>query len=523
LRETRQQSVQRLELVKDADTDGLFKSPVAIQLAQGQYDAEVSISVGRREPLSIRLPDHIKSQLGDEHVTLEIDPESSANTSTIDAGELGDAVVDAAVKCRLRSAGASYPLPVQLSVVELVDADGTPLPGEIVKLSQTELTLQPGQPSPFVQIRFELPEHLGDTPDGPIVGRLAVTRSDTKTPLRVEPYGDSDGHTAPNEVRFYLRRPIIKLSARRAWRNDLVSNKANVSWPIHVRIWRPMRRGMKLCVSHTSQIDREVSVVLSGPFRTAEGRTYSNVELVPRAGGQTNQVIPTGKVACWEFDLAIPAELPDKPVSATLQVFGPGLRGSTIPVVIDSRRPLLAPTLQRGFTAIAGVLWAVSLLRFIRAWRLRKYRRGVPIDIRTDESFDFLTVRSGRPGEAVLEFDAAGVTRRCRDDTMEVPAKPRETLTAADISDANPLLFSAEKDGSPLTVAIERIETEPTGPVVQARIEDPGIYDELRTRNARKLRRAICAAMISAASATYIYHESLVSLLQWCSDAIPWF
>jgi hypothetical protein len=523
LRETRQQTAQRLDLVKDADTDGLFKSPAAMQLAQGQYDAEVSISVGRSEPLLLRLPEHIKSQLGDEHVTLEIDPETSASITAIDAGELGDAVVEAVVKCRLRAGGATYPLPVQLSVVELVDAAGTPLPGEIVKLSQTELALQPGQPSTFVQIRFKLPEHLGHTPDGPVVGRLAITRTDTKRPLRVEPYGDSDGDTAQNEIRFYLRRPIIKLSAQRAWRNELISHKANASWPVHVRIWRPMRRGMELCVSHTSQIDRDVSVVLSGPFRTAEGRTYPNLKLMPRAGGQSSQIISAGGSACWKFDLAIPADLPDKSVSTTLQVFGPGLRSSTIPVVIDSRRPLLGPALQRVFTALASVLSASGLVRFVRAWRLRKYRRGAPVDIRAGESFDFLTVRAGRPGEAVLEFDAAGVTRRYRDDSNGLPVNSRETLTPVDVSDANPLLFSVEKEGSPLTIAIERIETDPTGPVLQARIDDPGTYDDLRTRNGRKLRRAICAATISAAAATYIYHESVVSLLQWCSDAISLF
>ncbi len=515
-----QTASRRLAMVADPQTPGLFITSEPILLARGKYDAVVSFMVaGSTKPSQIRLTEQIDCRAVDEYLTLEVD-DSSASFGYIDWGEIGDATVTKSVKCFLRSHGVNYPIQIRLTAQDFVDSESMLISADLVSFSRPELTIKPGQRTP-ISVTLKIPSHLEDVADGLVEGRLVAVRTDLNESIDIlTQQTDDSSDILPDTIQFFLRRPTIQLSASRAGHNELrVRGKAK-TWPIPIDIAKPFVRSLALKVSHDSELEREITVKILGPFRNKQGRTYLSAKLIPTHASEAVRLISPCASQQWIYDLQIPEELPNESVRAFLEISGPGLRTERLLLEINPRKPLLGPYLRKAFFLLATLAGFASVVALTKAIRLRRFRKGNTFLIRTDRPFKFLGVERGRLDEILLRISQAGILCRFQKETRNRTVRTRLPLKPDEVSPENPLIITQPQEEDALSIAIEEVRTDPNGPVLMARIEDPGQDGLRRHQQLKRSHRRILIFVIMAGLAQCIYYPSVIAALQWCGEAL---
>lgn len=511
----RQQKRLPLQLRSDANSPGVFSTVKPMTLSIGEYDVEVAVLLTSGEPLYLNLEDHIRCQPRDEAVTIELD-DTSASSTCIDFDEIGDAVTQKSVSVCLRSYNVDYPLDVQLKVLDLTDEQGNLIAQDVVQATRTKVRLAPGRASK-VKLKLNLPEFLGEIVDGPILGRLAISRVDSNLPLELRSYTDPSTLDEPaDEVKFFLKRPRFSVRAKRGGRDELQRVSDSLCLPIHIDIWGSFHRPLQLQVGHDSEMDRNVSVVVRTPVRTEQGKSNKELTIVPQEDQSIEQGVAEKELVAWNYDIEIPSDLSARKLITEVQILSPGVQPMTVPVEFRIRKKLMAPTIQVWLRVLCVLAALTVSSAGIVLFRHRHFRPKGVVEARVNAPFAFIEVRRGKKKTAQLVVKDKDV--RVISNNRPVPVLKPINLDGETVTPHRPLRLEKTVNKRKTTIDIIGVKFETGGPVLVCQVVRAGSLGRSRERARNSLRILVPVACLALGLAQLVYVSSVVAMLQLIWD-----
>jgi hypothetical protein len=510
----------RLTFQEDTNAPGVFITPSESRLEPGIYSAQLFFVLPSGVPCRMELNRHVESMISDEHLTLELN-DTSKSLKYIDLGEVGDDAIEGTVQMFIRSLNIDYSLPVRVEIVELTDQTGIPLNAEVIVPVTDKLVVRPGQPTSLT-LRWRLPERLDTIEDGPITGRLIFQRQDTEEPIDVRSHLDPEQATVTpiNEIRFFLRRPTISVSAPRAFRDSIRKSNGENLLILYADVSIPFERTVRLSVGHDSVLDRELTVAWQLPFRDPEGRSHRDLLLTPD-DGEATRILGPGDKDAWCYDLAIPEGYSGSTVEAMLTISGDGLRSVDIPVEIRLREPLIGHKL-RAALLVLGILFAMlAVVYAVRSLHFRRYAPNREFEIDLDTPFEFASLTSSRSGGPELCFEGRDITLRRPGDYKSQRAPRRLPLDLSGQPDEELIIAKGGEGDEPgLTFSIHRVRIEDDRPIAEASIVEPGEYSKPLIAYPRRFRRSLFVCTLCVVLTITFFTPPVVSGAQWVLDLV---
>ncbi len=513
----------RLDTEPNTGSPGAFRSASPVQFPPGFYDLEVHFLLESGAQLRLKLRRHVQAQQGDEHVTIQYD-DSSRSDDHLDLPQIGDAVREGTATFTLRTAHIDYPVPLEVRVVGLADAQGTTPQETWIQPTQKRIQAFPGR-AHQVTLRWRLPEQIEQALlDGPFTGELQVRRLDNDAILDVRPFDPALVSAVHNisDITFVLKRPYLLASSPRAFGDAIEEKDGDPQLPLPVEIGVPFERIVTVVVESQSTLPREITSTLQTPFRDASGVNVRGIEMTLADGCEATQTAePHGKVT-FTYRLLVEDVEDLRSGIAELSFFSPGVHGVRFPVSVDIREPLLGSRVRTTLVAIALLMLPFIVVAVVAMFKAKPNC--------TEQAFAW----SARKGPRQLQAERAAkgqvrvtakapLTIQRQDDKHARPFNGSVRLSSDDASPDNPLLIAEElRNGDRTVFAVTDILSDAEGePELHGHVVEGGPSDrQLEVSKKTAFRRTLAASGL-AALAMFLFHSPVLAATQWVFDFLP--
>ena len=519
----------RLPFSADPQSPGEFLSgPTSI--AAGSYDVELLFQLESGTSIRLLLREQIESVLLDEAISVEIrQPAAGIDFASVDRGHigvgpLGDTVRKRTVEFTLRSVEIDYPLTVRLETI-LADPQGNVPQVEWLRFNRSKLTLHPGR-AETVRITATVPEEIEQSiVDGLFEGRLSVLREMTGEPLPMRRFAPLTGvydDEPVDLITLELKRPRFAASLPYAFKQWIVQKPdGRLEATVRVSIDHSFRRIVTVCVRHTSEEPRTVTVLPSGLIVDREGKQVPTVRLTPLETTELTRELPPDATGTWSFLFEMDDDCTTGAAVAGFEITAPGVVAKHIGVRIKRGQPLLAGMIRVVLWLLVGLLGLAILRGSVRYMRARRYRTGVERDVTLE-----------RPLAGIMYLEETG--RGCRlvlyhSARLQLPGQIRPRLIPAE----RPVMLPDEIDPDvPVVLQPGDGRDEPVfeidrpflsrrdEPELRVVVKDGGRFDRQLWRSKRTIVRCLLGTTACAGLALSLHRPGVLTAVQWVYDAL---